>query len=89
MLALGPARESERESEGEREREREWGGETRRSRATTHHLLVLVRERKFIIDNLLVRIHFSIEMIRRTGLVPWEFEFPFPGSLAPTFIIGR
>jgi len=32
--------------------------------------------REFFIDNLLVRIHFIIEMIRRTGLAPWEFEFP-------------
>ena len=24
-------------------------------------------------------------MIRRTGLAPWEFEFPFPGSLTSTF----
>ena len=30
---------------------------------------------------LLVRIHFIIVMIRRTGLAPWEFEFPLPGSL--------
>ena len=32
------------------------------------------REREFFIDNLLVRIHFIIVMIRRTGLAPWEFE---------------
>jgi len=25
-------------------------------------------------------------MIRWTGLAPWEFEFPFPGSLTSTFI---
>jgi len=31
-------------------------------------------------DNLLVRIHFIIVMIRWTGLAPWEFEFPFPGA---------
>ena len=36
--------------------------------------------REFFIDNLLVRIHFIIVMIRWTGLAPWEFEFPFPGS---------
>ena len=24
-------------------------------------------------------------MIRWTGLLPWEFEFPFPGSLTSTF----
>ena len=34
----------------------------------------------------LVRIHFIIVMIRWTGLVPWEFEFPFPGSLTSTFL---
>ena len=31
-----------------------------------------------LIDDLLVRIHFIIVMIRWTGLAPWEFEFPFP-----------
>ena len=36
-------------------------------------------EREFFIDNLLVRIHLIIVMIRWTGLAPWEFEFPFPG----------
>ena len=41
----------------------------------------LPAERDFLIDNLLVRIHFIIEMIRWTGLAPCEFEFPFPGSL--------
>ena len=43
-------------------------------------------QRDFFIDNLLVRIHFIIVMIRWTGLAPWEFEFPFPDSLASTFI---
>ena len=43
------------------------------------------REREFCIDNLLVRVHFIIVMIRWTGLAPWEFEFPFPGSLTSTF----
>ena len=46
-------------------------------------------EREFVIDNLLVRIHFIIEMIRRTGLAPWEFEFPFPGSLTSIFLGNR
>ena len=31
-------------------------------------------EREFFIDNLLVRIHFIVEMIWWTGLAPWEFE---------------
>ena len=35
-----------------------------------------VSEREFFIDNLLVRIHFNIVLIRWTGLAPWEFEFP-------------
>jgi len=39
------------------------------------------REREFFIDNLLVRIHFIIVMIRWTGLAPWECEFPFPGGV--------
>ena len=38
------------------------------------------RERDFFVDNLLVRFHFIIVMIRWTGLAPWEFEFPFPGG---------
>ena len=43
-------------------------------------------EREFFIDNLLVRIHYIIVMIRWTGLAPWEFESPFPGSLTSTFL---
>ena len=43
-------------------------------------------EREFFIDNLLVRIHFIIEMIWRTGLAPWEFKFHFPGSLISPFL---
>jgi len=45
------------------------------------------REREFFIDNLLVRIHFIIEMIWWTGLAPWKFELPFPGSLIYTFLV--
>ena len=40
----------------------------------------LQREREFFSDNLLVRIHFIIEMIWWTGLAPRKFEFPVPGS---------
>ena len=47
---------------------------------------VTALEREFFIDNLLVRIHFIIVMIRWSGLAPWEFEFPFPGSLTSTFL---
>ena len=43
-------------------------------------------EREFFIDNLLIRIHFIIVMIRWTGLAPWDFGFPFPGSLTSTFL---
>ena len=42
--------------------------------------------REFFIDNLLVRIHFIIVTIRWSGLAPWEFEFPFLGSLISTFL---
>jgi len=45
-----------------------------------------ILERELFIDNLLIRIHFIIEMIWWTGLAPWEFEFPFPGSLITTFL---
>jgi len=43
-------------------------------------------ERAIFIDNLLVRIHIIIVMIRWTGLAPLEFELPFPGSLTSTFL---
>jgi len=43
-------------------------------------------EREFVIDNLLVRIHVIIVMIRWTGLAPWEYEFPFPGSRTSTMM---
>ena len=44
-------------------------------------------ERESFIDDLLVRIHFIIEIIRWTGLAPWEFEFSFPGSLTSTCLL--
>ena len=37
------------------------------------------RERELFVDNLLVRIHSIIVMIRGTGLAPWGFEYPVPG----------
>ena len=43
----------------------------------------VMTEREFIIDNLLVRIH---RCFWWTGLAPWEFEFPFPGSLISAFL---
>ena len=42
-----------------------------------------VPEREFFIDNLLVRVH---RCFWCTGLAPWEFESPFPGSLISTFL---
>ena len=44
------------------------------------------KESEFLIDNLLVRIHFIIEMIWWTGLAPWKFEFPLSGSLTSTVL---
>ena len=46
-------------------------------------------EKDFFIDNLLVRIHHITVMNKWTGLAPWEFEFPFPGSLTSTFITAQ
>ena len=43
-------------------------------------------ERDLFIDNLLVRFHFIIVMIKRTGVVPWELEFPFPSSFTSTVL---
>ena len=43
--------------------------------------------RKFFIDNLLVRIHFVIVVIRWTGLAPGEFKRPVPGILTSTFLV--
>jgi len=36
-------------------------------------------------DDLLVRIQFVVVLIRWTGLAPWDFGFPFPGSRISTF----
>jgi len=44
-------------------------------------------ERELFIYNLLFRIHFIIVLIRWTGLAPWDFGFPFPGSLTSTFLV--
>ena len=42
----------------------------------------LCRDSEFFIDNLLVRIHFIIVMIRWTGLAAWEIELRFPSRWA-------
>jgi len=47
------------------------------------------RKREFFIDNLLVRIHFTIVVIRWTGLASWEPELTFPGSLTSTFLVPK
>jgi len=62
------------------------GGGRAWSASRTSPTIRTCREREFFIDNLLVRIHFIIVMNRWTGLAPWEFEFPFPGSLTSTFL---
>ena len=38
-------------------------------------------EREFFIDDLLVRIHFIIVMIRWTGLAPWEWKVSLFGGV--------
>ena len=45
------------------------------------------RGRRISIDIILVLIYLSIVIIWWTGLAPWEFEFPFPGSHTSTFLI--
>ena len=45
------------------------------------------REKEFFIDNLLVRIHFIVVMMRWNGLAPWVFKTPFPGSPTSTFAL--
>ena len=55
-----------------------------KQRVPDHH-----SEREFFIDSLLVRIHYIIGMISWTGLAPWEFEFPFPGSLTTTVFLSE
>ena len=64
------------------------GGLSRDESAATHKVSAELwcREREFFVDNLLVRIHFIIVMIRWAGLAPWESEFHVPGSLTSTFL---
>ena len=68
------------------ERKKRGGGDQRGRVDAPHGTFLAAGEREFFIDNLLVRILFIIEMIWWTGLAPWEFEFPFPGSLTSTFL---
>ena len=41
-------------------------------------------QRDLFIDNLLVRIHLIIAMIRWPGLAPWELELSLPRNLTST-----
>ena len=63
-----------------------WTSRRHFSAQHVHRCRFLTREREFFIDNLLVRIHLIIVIIRWIGLAPWEFELPFPGSLTSTFL---
>ena len=54
--------------------------------STVHAGITTCTERGFFIDNLLVRIHLIIVMIRSTGLAPWEFGYHLPGSLTSSFL---
>jgi len=55
--------------------------------ARPHHSRVPAREREFLSDKLLVRIHFTIVMMRWTGLAPWEFETAPPSRpCQPTLV---
>ena len=47
-------------------------------------ILPTTQPTEFFIDNLLVRIHFIIDIIWWTGLAPWGVEFPVPCSLIST-----
>ena len=61
----------------------------KRSQSVSLDDAVSCRERELFIDNLLVRIHFIIVMIRWTGLAPWEVEFPFFRQLPPGGVSAR
>jgi len=91
LKAQGPSRNcNESKEEEEKERPGREPPHTRRKRepASSNHAAARARAPavRREIDNLLVRVHFIIEMIRWTGLAPWKFEFPFPGSLTSTFL---
>ena len=56
------------------------------TRLVTLHPDSFIERDRFLIDYLLVRIHFIIVVIGWTDLVPWEFEFLYQGSLKSTFL---
>ena len=68
---------------------RRQSGHLRRARPTRDGPFAtrLPSEREFLIDNLLVRIHFVIEMIWWTDFAPCEFELPFRSSLISDFLV--
>ena len=72
-----------------REAEEELEGCLLRRRLVQALFRLICGAREFLIGNLLVRIHFIIVMIRWTGLAPWEFESPFPGSLQACLDAGE
>ena len=43
-------------------------------------------ESEILIDNVMARNDCIIVVIRWSGLAPWVFGFPFPGSLTSTFL---
>ena len=67
-----------------------WRGQTNSNsarRCAQVRCVLYTPEKEILIDNSLVRIHFIVEMIWWTGLAPWKFELPFPGSLIYTFLV--
>ena len=48
--------------------------------------MLALTERDLFYDNILIRIHFIIDIIWWSGLVSWDFEFFFLGSLTSTFL---
>ena len=59
------------------------GGGTSLGVELLQRMRIHLKERECFIDNLLVRIH---RCFWWTGLAPWEFEFPVPGSLISTLL---
>ena len=52
-----------------------------------HFFVEILFLERILIDNLLVRIHFIIAMIRWTGLAPRELKCPLPDSFKSTFLV--
>ena len=46
-----------------------------------------MKQRELLLDNILVRIHFIIVIIRWIGLAPWELAFPFTGGFTSTVLV--